>query len=149
MMNEFNIVLAISIVSLLISLLSLFVAWFAYRRDRSDLKISVEFHPESEHGIAFQVHLVNNGRRPINIENILLRLKSGKPLLPKPLRPKIILAEKEDKEYWFPLSHYREDITNPLEVRQVEVYDASGKKYLFPISKIKKQITELWTQDSY
>ena len=148
MMPEVIIGIAISIVSLAISLLSLFIAWHTYERDRNDLRITAVFHLESGQGTAFQVHLVNRGRRPINIENLLLRLKSGKALLPKLVAPKIVLAENETYDYWFSLTYYQDELNSPLDIKWAEAYDTHGKKYSFPLSKLKKQISKEWTPEN-
>jgi hypothetical protein len=147
MTPEFIIAIKISIASLVVSILSLFISWRALTRDRSDLRVSAEFHLESEHGTTFKVRLVNQGRRPIHIENILLRLNSGKSLLSELVSPKIILDEGESYVFLFPLVHYQDEINSPLDIKRAEVYDTKGKKYTFPFSKLKKQIVKEWTED--
>ena len=148
MTPEVAVGIAISVVVLAISLLSLFVAWRTYERDRNDLKVTATFHLESGKGTAFQVRLVNRGRRPINVESILLRLKSGKALLPKPVTPKVALDENETYEYWFSLTYYQDEINSPLDIKRAEAYDTHGKKYSFSFSKLKKQISEEWTPEN-
>ena len=95
MTPEVKIGIIISIVSLGVSIISLCISWRALARDRNDLAVKVEFLLESKQGTAFIVRLVNKGRRPIIIENILLRLKSGKELIPKLDSPRIVLDENE------------------------------------------------------
>lgn len=148
MMPEVAVGIVISLVALAISLLSLFFSWRTYERDRNDLKVTATFHLESEQGTAFQVRLVNRGRRPINVESLLLRLKSGKALLPKPVTPKISLDENETYEHWFSLTYYRDEINSPLVIKEAEAYDTHGKKYTFPFSKLKKQISKEWTPEN-
>lgn len=147
MTPEVIIGIKISIVSLAVSIISLFISWRALARDRNDLRVTAEFLLESEQGTAFKVRLVNKGRRPINIENILLRLKSGKELIPKLDSPKVVLDENEPCVCWFPLVHYQSEISSPLDIKQAEVYDTHGKKYTFPFSKLRKQITKEWTHE--
>jgi len=148
MTPEVIIGIKISIAALTVSIISLFISWRAFERDRSNLKVTAEFHLESGQGTAFKVLLVNRGRRSINIENILLRLKSGKELIPKLDNPRIVLDENELYICWFPIFHYKNEISGPLDIKQVEVYDSHGKKYLFPFSKLRKQIYKEWTPEN-
>lgn len=148
MTPEVVIGIKISIVSLVISIISLFISWRAFERDRNNLKVTAEFHLESGQGTAFKVHLVNRGRRSINIENILLRLNSGKELMPKLDSPKVVLDENEPYICWFPLFHYKNELNSPLEIKQAEVYDSHGKKYSFPFSRLRKQISKEWTPEN-
>ena len=128
--------------------LSLLISWREFARNRNDLRISVEFLLESGSGAAFKVNLVNRGRRSINIEKILLRLKSGEELTPKLDSPKIVLDENEPCVFWFPLVHYQSEISSPMDIKQAEVYDSHGKKYSFPFSKLRKQILKEWTPEN-
>jgi hypothetical protein len=148
MTPEVDVAVSISVVALAVSLLSLFVAWRAYERDRSDLKITADFHLQSGQGTAFQVHLVNRGRRPIQIENVLLRLKSGEALTLKRVVAEVVLDENETCDYWFPLFDYRGEIDSPLDISQAEAYDTHGKRHLFPFSRLKKRISEEWTPET-
>jgi hypothetical protein len=73
-------------------------------------------------------------------------LKSGQEL-PSHSISDTILEETQSYECWFPLYDYRTQISSPLDIKQAEAYDVCGNKYTFPLSKIKKQITEQWTPE--
>ncbi|MHB8855272.1 MAG: hypothetical protein ACYC6K_01465 [Bellilinea sp.] len=147
MTPEVVIAITISIVSLTVSIISLLISWREFARNRNDLRITVEFLLESSSGTAFKVNLVNRGRRSINIEKILLRLKSGEELTPK-LDSKIVLDENEPYICWFPLGYYKSEISSPLDIKQAEVYDSHSKKYSFPLSKLRAQILREWTPEN-
>ena len=147
MTPEVDVGVAIRLVALALSLLSVFVAWRAYERDRSTLKMTADFHLEYGRGSAFQVHLVNRGRRSVNIEKALLRLKSGEELMPKDRTAEVVLGENQTCDYWFPLFDYRGQIESPLDIRQAEAYDTNGKRYVLPFSRLRKRISKEWTPE--
>jgi len=147
MTPEVDVAMVVSVVSLAVSLLLLLVALRAYKRDRSDLEITADFRLHSGRGSAFQVHLVNRGRRSVNIEKALLRLKSGEELMPKDRTAEVVLGENQTCDYWFPLFDYRGQIESPLDIRQAEAYDTNGKRYVLPFSRLRKRISKEWTPE--
>jgi hypothetical protein len=75
-------------------------------------------------------------------------LKSGEELTPKLDSTKIVLDENETCICWFPLVHYQSVINSPLDIERAEVYDSHGKKYSFPLSKLRKQILREWAPEN-
>ena len=77
-MDRESIAIVISLFSLVVSVWSFIVSRRAFERDRSDLRLRVEYHAETDLGSAFRVILVNHGRRAVTVEEVRLRLKSGR-----------------------------------------------------------------------
>jgi len=143
-------------ISNVIAGLALLVSWFEYRRNRSHLKIRLQFHLKTkESEAAFLVSVVNSGRRPVSVEKVLLRLRSGetwnyppRDLYGKDARP-IELAETIPYPYLFPLQLMPRTANGPLDIKQVEVYDTLGKKYICRVSRtLRSQIQREWTAEA-
>jgi hypothetical protein len=150
------IAIIISMLSLAVSTLSLYLSWRAFHRDRSDLRVTLKYHPKTGKGTSFRVLLVNHGRRPVHVERVLLRLESGKELLYELTKP-IVLQETQSHEFWFPLNDHRADIRSPSEIKRAEAYDTRGNRYTFPsfrlksqiaFRKLKRQIAKDWTPEN-
>jgi len=126
-------------------------SWLNFRRDRSNLKITLKFHLKTGRGTSFSVYLVNKGRRPVSVNEVLLRLKSNEAWLPSrgSLDSPIKLEETESREICFPLYDVRDKISTPLDIRCVEVKDTAGKKYTQGLSRrLRAQIRREWTAEN-
>ena len=130
---------------LALSVAALLISWRLYSRDRSDLRIDVEFHLETGKGTAFFVALFNKGRRLVSVRDVGLRLHSGELLRSADLIRPFVLGETESGEVLFPLYEYRGHISSPLDVSRAEAWDTTGRRYVVSCRKLRSQITKEWT----
>ena len=137
-----------TLIGSLIGFLAVLIAWRQFSRDRSNLKIDVEFHLESGRGTAFLVSLVNNGRRPVSVRSVGLRLHSGRVLLRPDFITPEVLRETESRQVWFPLYEYRNDIHSPLDVAHAVASDTSEREYTVSCRKLRRQINKEWTKET-
>jgi len=110
-------------------------------RDRSDIKINVEYSLKTMFGKCIKVVVVNNGRRPTTIESVYLNTKSGYRYsyivdhsgqidLPKTLN------ETESAKFYFPIKPLRRKVGDLKEYTHVEVMDTCGNKKKKSLSKL-------------
>ena len=143
----------LSILSLLVSILAFIYSYMAYRRDRSKVKIDVKFHLLSGHGTEFIVTVTNVGRRPLQIDDVILSIRSGIKLRPIFFNP-IMLHEAENKDFVFSLHSHKEHFQDPLDFRYIEVVDSLGNRYVYPTWaarlkywKLRRQIKREWKRE--
>jgi hypothetical protein len=134
----------ISLFAIFLSSLSFWISWRVMSRDRSDIKITVEYSSKTMFGKCIKVVVVNNGRRPTTIESVYLNTKSGyrysyivdhsgQIYLPK------LLNETELAEFYFPIKLLRPRVSNPKEFTHVEVIDTRGNKKKISLTKYHYQ----------
>lgn len=135
--------------------------------DVSDLRIVLEYHPETGLGTSYLIRLYNRGRRTVSVQQVQLNFDSEKQIMYSELKRKYIhltgklplaLHETDSAEYLFPLYFMKGDIRSPLDLKHVQVFDTAGKKYSFPnksfLSRIKflkmrKQIQKDWSESAW
>ena len=137
-------------ISLLFSGLAIVVAGSAFilsvltfRRDRSDLRVGVEYQHRSHMGRSFRAVLVNHGRRPVSVEDVKLHFKSGRVLSQDSLFGPLpaILQEGDSCSLYFPLYDQRGKLVeDPVRFSHVEAEDTLGRKYAFPTRTIRSQM---------
>ena len=132
--------LVVSIVSLAVASLALFISWRTYRRDRSDIRVSVEYYPESGRGTQFNVRATNHGRRVAFIEHFRVHFKGEEPIGDS-VAGGVRLLEGEVHGFWLPI--YGPDgkpIRLPPKIKSVEVFDTLGNAYRFPGCSLSKYL---------
>jgi hypothetical protein len=140
-------------------------------RNGPNLKIILNYYPQTGLGTSFRVRLVNSGPRPITLTDVLLCLKSGTQISYLELRARYIqlsaplpltLRETEFRDFLFPLYFMyelkNEEITTPLDVISVEAYDSLEGRYEYPLlsdesqeafSRLQGQIQKHWEKESW
>jgi len=144
----------VGILALVISVASFYVSYRSYKRDNPDVRVELEYRPETGRGTAFLVLLRNCGRRRVEIKSLSLCLKSGKSLPYKQLP--LDLEPEASRECWFHLWDYKDDLDEAVEFSQldrVEARDIRDRRYRFPSNRcaekrayrqIRKQLAEHW-----
>ena len=131
----------VPILTLIVLILGYILNKKVFTQDKSDLRIMLEYYPETGLGTSFLVRLYNKGRRPVTVQEVLVCFYSGNQVAYSGLKRKIIqlpeklpliLQETYMGEYLFPL-HFMKDFTrSPLDLKRVLVVDTIGRKYSFP-----------------
>ena len=134
-----------AILALIISLASLGLSLWNYRRDRSFLKVSLDFQARTNMGSAYLVNVTNTGRRPATVTKLVVRLKNGK-------RHSISIAEKKLSEtdpvqYVVTLADFIPEIKHPLDIKVIEIEDTSKNVYKARTWKLWWHIRKVWTPD--
>ena len=131
--------------ALFISAVSLYMSWRQFDRDRSWLKLGLEFHLKSGRGSSYSLKIVNIGRRPVTIIKCYARLKSGKayPVYDRPT----ILNETNNLNVDIPLYDFRSTIIHPLDIVAFEVEESTGKLSRIMTRRIGRDVRKLWTPD--
>jgi len=125
--------------ALLASTISMFVSWRAYRRDRSDLRVNLDYRPETGAGTSFHVRVVNFGRRPAMVELVHVNFPSSKPLLESFAGGQEV-DEGQPLDVWLPIYSRSEEADVPIKVTGADVYDTLGNKYSYPGISLRKRI---------
>jgi hypothetical protein len=138
-----------SVVALCVSIASFVVSLLVYLRDRSNLIISgVNF--SKGHGMEFLVWVVNEGRRPVLIEEVLLRSSSGEPLYihARGTQPKFLGGDGERERFELRVFDWAGKLNSPLDIVQAEVCDTTRKKVVYKFSDdFKEEIRQKWTPE--
>jgi hypothetical protein len=146
----------ISIFALLVSFCSLYISWKAYKRDTSDLQVSLDYWSWPEHESRFNVRTINFGRRIAFVERIKINFNKSEPLQDSIAGGHPV---KEAEPFDFQLTIYHPNGIphhTPTQVKSLEVYDTLGKCYKFPgysiknwiaFIRLKSQIRELWNKE--
>jgi hypothetical protein len=135
----------LKIASLALALIAGYVGWRVFRLNRSDLRITLEYHHIADRGASFLVIVTNHGRHPAYVQSVLIRLKGGDDLSPEESSGPIVLEEGCPHIFWFPLYDYT--LHNPVKIRdllkikKVEIYDTFGKRYRFPSLSLNPLLT--------
>ena len=137
--------LLLSTLAIAVSLGAFILSVVTFRRDRSDLRIGVEYQHRSHVGTCFRTVLVNHGRRPVSVEDVNLHFKSGRILSQDSLfrgSPlPATLDEADSSTLYFPLPRESGDLLeDPLNFSHLEATDTLGRKYVFPTRTIKSHI---------
>jgi len=135
MYENINIKELLKMIAVVVDLLSTLLQFL---RDRSNLRINLDFEPRTGKGAAFKVYLVNKGRRPVSVNEVFLRMKSNEDWYPISSTFPIKLDESEDKSIPFPLDEVRGKFT-PLDVRKAVAKDTTGKQYADRLSRQTKK----------
>lgn len=114
---------------------------------KPDLKVNVLYHPQTGRGEAFAVHLHNAGGQPIHITSVHLITNSGDALNPPFDKTDLILGAADTHQIVFPLYYY-ELVGQAITVKQAKVLDASGKKYMLNLKKLKGQIRQAQVENA-
>lgn len=130
--------------ALVVSASALILSLLGFRRDRSDLRIRVEYQHESGFGTNLHIVLANHGRRPVSVDRVRLHFKSGKVLSgPAVVDPPLpaTLQEADLCTLDLPLyDSWGKLIADPLTFSHAEARDILGKRYIFPARTIRSQI---------
>jgi P pilus assembly chaperone PapD len=133
MLESFTLSDYFSSIALLISAMSLFLSLRQYHLDRSALKTKLIWRM-GERDFWLVLQLKNTGRRVVTVTDI--KIKTNEATWRKfPLEEKVTLDEQDFREFRFPVSASALSIDDSDHIVQIEVIDATGKKY---ISKTKK-----------
>lgn len=149
-MDIYNIIsLLISGLAFLVSLGAFVLSLLAFRRDRSDLQVRVDYQHTGGLGSAFQLILINCGRRPVTITDAKLCFRSGRMLLYSDLSGRninlssklpVTLQGTERCVLLFPVYDDNGQIEAPVAFSGAEVQDTLGNRYPFPGRTIKGRI---------
>ncbi len=149
-MDKYNIIsLVISGLAFLVSLGAFILSLLAFKRDRSDLQVGVEYQHSHGLGSGFQVVLVNHGRRPVTVADVRLRFRSGRMLsysdlsgqnINLPSKLPVSLQGTESCDFFFPVYDGKGLVETPVGFRRAEAQDTLGNRYLFPNRTIRAQI---------
>jgi hypothetical protein len=140
-------------------------------RDESNLRIILNYYPQTGLGTSFLIRLINGGSRPITLTDVLLCLRSGTQISYLELSARYIqlsallpltLQETEFRDFLFPLHFMYElkngEITTPVDVISVEAHDSLDKRYKYPLlpdesreafSQLQEQMQEHWEKESW
>ncbi|MCI0556652.1 MAG: hypothetical protein L0287_37410 [Anaerolineae bacterium] len=118
--------IGLSSCALLISSISLIISWRNYRRDRSHLKLSLDFASHEKQGKRFLVVITNDGRRTATLTRVdaLLWFRKHQTIF----QQQTVLTEGGSKEILIPQAMFP-SISSPLAVRAFEAVDSVGHKY--------------------
>lgn len=137
----------VSSIALIFSFISLGISFNTSFQDRSRLKISAHFVPESDQNPnRVRINMVNIGRRPVILKFLGGTLENGKPLRQflESEKGGLRLGENEGYEYTID----KHDTVNAFfdDVQFYEalwVEDSTGRRYNIPASQ--KLIKKLWS----
>jgi hypothetical protein len=131
--------LLLGVAGLLAAVLLGLLAYVQARRafPRSKLRLSAQFLPSSEAGIAFQVTFRNTGRYPAFIETIAICLRDGEIVQYRSvhgldLRSPLKVSDESPVHLLFPISRLMSRIRTPQAVLRIQATDTVGKTYSFP-----------------
>jgi hypothetical protein len=115
----------IAILALLVSCASFYLSWRNFRRDRSSLKLSMDFEGRPDHGLSYRVTVTNNGRRPATLMEVraLFWFRESQVVFEQ----ETLLEEGRNKVIFVPFAMI--PFPNPLAVRGFEARDSLGNKY--------------------
>jgi len=130
--------------SLVISLIALWVSWLAYRRDKSHLKLALEFQGNSISDGKYHITITNDGRRPSTLSEVAARIGFGKRQVF--YEQELTLDEGKTKSISAPLQLFQ--IQHPLAIMSFEAKDTTGKKYRAFTLGIVWQILNAWKLES-
>jgi len=149
-MDTYNTIsLVVSGLAFLVSLGAFILSLLAFKRDRSDLQVEVEYQHRTGLGSAFQVVLVNHGRRPVTVTDVRLHFRSDRTLSYSDLSGRNInlpsklpasLQGTESCDFLFPVYDDNGLVETPVGFRHAEAQDTLGNRYLFPSRTIRAQI---------
>jgi hypothetical protein len=75
----------VSTISFLVAIASVYIAWLAYHRDNSKIKVKVTngflLPPSLDEGVKVFINVINHGRRPVVITNTGFLLNTGTDLI--------------------------------------------------------------------
>ena len=134
----------LSIFAVFISSISLYISWRNFRRDRSHLKIKLDFKVHPGRGSEYLVNIVNDGGRTTTVTKVFARLKSKKryPVFDGPTP----LGETQSKEISVPMAGFK-SLLHPLGIRAFEVEDSTGKVYRTRTWKLWYHIRKKWSPE--
>lgn len=115
-----------STVALLISSVSLFISWRNFRRDRSHLKLTLEYERQAGPEGQYQLTVTNDGRRAATLTevNALLWFRERCTVY----QQSTPLEEGKQKRILVPLAMIP-SLSTPLRVRAFEARDSVGNRY--------------------
>jgi len=118
----------LSLLAIAISSLSLWVSWRTYRRDRPDLRPKLNYFPRHGGQSAFNIRVVNYGRRTARVEQYSIQFKGEEPLYDSVAGGSPVTAD-----FWIPTYDHRGmPARDPTRVSSLVVIDTLGKKYTYP-----------------
>jgi hypothetical protein len=134
----------LSIVALVLASISLYVSWRQYERDRSHLKLSLQFQVQTGQGSAYILTIVNSGRRPATIQKCFAKLKDDPTYYPV-FDKSTVLTETQAQEISIPLYGFRESLSHPLDIELFAVEDTTSKRWSIRTNIIGREIRQAWT----
>ncbi|HXD09291.1 MAG TPA: hypothetical protein VN653_04450 [Anaerolineales bacterium] len=116
----------VSMIALVFSCASLYLSWRNYVRDRSHLKVSLDFENLPKQGSRFEVTVTNDGRRTTTLVRVdaLFWFRQRENFFEQ----ETALTEGMHKKLSAPLARFS-SISNPLAIRAFEAVDSVGHKY--------------------
>ncbi len=136
----------ISIVALILSGISLFISWRQFDRDRSRIKLSLEFLVETGMGSAYILDITNTGRRITTITQCYAKLASNSTYYPIS-DTETALGETQNTEVVVPLHGFKNSISHPLDIELFAVEDTTGKRHIIKTASVRKEINRVWTPE--
>ena len=120
------ITIGISSAALIIRISSFILSWRNFRRDRSHLKLSLDFENLPKQGSQFKVTITNDGRRTATLVRVdaLFWFRKREIFFAQ----ETTLTEGAHKKLSAPLARFS-SISSPLAVRAFEAEDSVGNKY--------------------
>ncbi len=116
----------VAILAFIVSCTSFYLSWKNFTRDRSHLKLALDFTSHAKRGNQFQVTITNDGRRTASLTRVdaLLWFRKRQTVF----QQQTVLTEGDLKEIFVPTAMIP-SISNPLTVRAFEVRDSVGNEY--------------------
>lgn len=130
----------IALVALVFSIISLYISWLAYYRDRSHLQLTIDFHGESTANGKYHITITNDGRRPITLSEVAARFWCRKHRVF--YEKETPLNEGETKLVLAPIQLF--PVKHPLSIMVFEAKDSTGKKYRVATIWLIWQILSTW-----
>ena len=112
--------------ALIISCASFILAWRNFRRDRSHLKLTLEFENRRSHESQYKVTITNDGRRSATLTEVNVLLWFREPHMI--YKQDTLLEEGKQKPILVPLAMIP-SISTPLLIRAFEARDSVGHSY--------------------
>ena len=147
--------IVISSFALLVSGIALFISWRTYTRDRSDIRINLEYDGQSGQGTRFNLRVINRGRRIAFIELQKLNFIDADPLHDSTAGGQPV-GEGEVFDWWYPIFGMNGPMRDPTQIKSVEVFDTVGNRYVYPgfslrnileFRKLKTRIRHHWLEE--
>jgi hypothetical protein len=131
----------LSVIAVLISGLSLALAWRQYARDRSRLKLNLSLRDDVKDGPAFLLSAVNAGRRPVTVVRGVALVESGHYYPVYDTR--IELKENDAFDFSVPFSGFFNSISSGDFIKAFELEDSTGRRVSIGTRSLRKQIKKI------
>jgi len=139
--------------ALLVSFISMIISYRTYRRDKSDLRVGLEYHHRGP-GASFIVRVVNHGRRTARVEHVHVTFPTSKPLAEGFLEGEPVM-EGQPLDVRLTIYSRSGEPDVPSAVTGAVVWDTLGNRYSYPgrslralieFARMKKKIRRQWSE---